>query len=99
MLLTLNESLTPQLHLIPFQASLSHTHTHMYVPFLLHGPLWDPGVCLIGGGLLQPDFPCAPLSSDEEVDEWLKFYEMNAPLVCVGELVSHDPVSTFTRQR
>ncbi|XP_025088860.1 ester hydrolase C11orf54 homolog [Pomacea canaliculata] len=40
---------------------------------------------------VMPDFPCAPLSSDEEVDEWLKFYEMNAPLVCVGELVSHDP--------
>ena len=44
--------------------------------------------------VLQPDFSDVPLNCDEDVDNWLNFYEMNAPLVCVGELVSHDPVRT-----
>ncbi|XP_062582567.1 ester hydrolase C11orf54 homolog [Saccostrea cucullata] len=41
--------------------------------------------------LLQPDFSDKPLDSQEKVNNWLKFYEMDAILVCVGELVSHDP--------
>lgn len=40
---------------------------------------------------IMPDFSATPLKSQSEVDDWLKFYEMDAPLVCVGELVSHDP--------
>ncbi|KAK7506077.1 hypothetical protein BaRGS_00002799 [Batillaria attramentaria] len=40
---------------------------------------------------IMPDFSCVPLNSDQEVDSWLKFYEMDAVLVCLGELVSHDP--------
>ncbi|KAJ8312158.1 hypothetical protein KUTeg_009531, partial [Tegillarca granosa] len=40
---------------------------------------------------IMPDFSATPLKSQSEVDNWLKFYEMDAPLVCVGELVSHDP--------
>ena len=41
----------------------------------------------------QPDFSDVPLTTGEEVDNWLKFYNMKSTLVCVGELVSHDPVS------
>lgn len=42
---------------------------------------------------LQPDFSETPLESDEQVAEWLKFYECHAPLVCLSVFVSHDPVS------
>ena len=42
--------------------------------------------------LLQPDFSTTPIDSNEKVDEWLRFYEMSAPLVSVGCLVSTDPV-------
>ena len=41
----------------------------------------------------QPDFASHPIDSDEKVNEWLKFYEMSAPLVCLGMLISSDPVS------
>lgn len=40
---------------------------------------------------VMPDFSCKPLNSMEEVNNWLHFYEMKAPLVCLGELISHDP--------
>ncbi|XP_071093476.1 ester hydrolase C11orf54-like [Haliotis cracherodii] len=40
---------------------------------------------------IMPDFSKTPLKSDEDVNNWLKFFEMDAPLVCLGELVSHDP--------
>lgn len=43
----------------------------------------------------QPDFSDKPLDSQEKVNSWLKFYEMDAILVCLGEVVSHDPVSNF----
>ena len=43
--------------------------------------------------LPQPRFSKDPLESDEAVNRWLKFYEMNAPLVCVGVFESVDPVS------
>ena len=43
----------------------------------------------------QPDFSSTPLNTDAAVDEWLQFYEMEAPLVCVGELISHDPVNVY----
>ena len=29
------------------------------------------------------------------MNEWLKFYEMSAPLVCLGHLISTDPVSVY----
>lgn len=41
----------------------------------------------------QPRFSETPLKTDEDVNNWLRFYEMSAPLVCVGVLESHDPVS------
>lgn len=40
---------------------------------------------------IMPDFSKTPLTSQEQVGKWLKFYEMDSPLVCLGELVSHDP--------
>ena len=43
--------------------------------------------------VLQQDFSKKPLNTAEEVNDWLKFYEMSAPLTCIGHLVSHDPVS------
>nr|KAG5713248.1 hypothetical protein BaRGS_007775 [Batillaria attramentaria] len=54
------------------------------------------GVFLVEKGkaklhVIPPKFPNTPLDSDEAVNSWLRFYEMDAILVCVGELVSHDP--------
>lgn len=53
------------------------------------------GVFLVESGRahlhIMPDFSKEPLACDEDVQKWLNFYDMSAPLVCVGELVSHDP--------
>ncbi|KAK2574514.1 Ester hydrolase C11orf54-like protein [Acropora cervicornis] len=40
---------------------------------------------------IMPRFSETPLKTDEDVNNWLRFYEMSAPLVCVGVLESHDP--------
>ncbi|KAL3857668.1 hypothetical protein ACJMK2_012310 [Sinanodonta woodiana] len=40
---------------------------------------------------IMPDFSKTPLNSEEDVHNWLKFYEMDSTLICLGELVSHDP--------
>ena len=40
----------------------------------------------------QPDFSTTPLTSSDDVNNWLNFYDMDPTLICVGELVSHDPV-------
>ncbi|XP_064619529.1 ester hydrolase C11orf54 homolog isoform X2 [Lineus longissimus] len=40
---------------------------------------------------IMPKFSCAPLKTEEDVNSWLNFYDMPAPLVCVGQLTSHDP--------
>lgn len=40
---------------------------------------------------VMPRFSETPLKTDEDVNNWLKFYEMSAPLVCVGVFESHDP--------
>ncbi|KAK2502335.1 hypothetical protein MC885_001967 [Smutsia gigantea] len=37
------------------------------------------------------EFSSCPLNSDEEVNNWLHFYEMKAPLVCLPVFVSRDP--------
>ena len=42
----------------------------------------------------QPRFSETPLKTDADVNNWLKFYDMSSPLVCVGVFESHDPVST-----
>lgn len=60
-------------------------------------------VCLgVGGAFLvtnskvkqhvMPDFSETPLNSDEDVNQWLRFYDMNPPLVAVGTFVTNDPV-------
>ncbi|XP_063527412.1 ester hydrolase C11orf54 homolog isoform X6 [Pongo pygmaeus] len=39
------------------------------------------------------EFSSCPLNSDEEVNKWLHFYEMKAPLVCLPVFVSRDPAA------
>lgn len=40
---------------------------------------------------VMPDFSPTPLITDDEKQQWLKFYDMRAPLVCLSVLHSHDP--------
>ncbi|XP_013405405.1 ester hydrolase C11orf54 homolog isoform X2 [Lingula anatina] len=53
------------------------------------------GVFLVEKGKVKihimRDFSKVPLNSDEEVNKWLTFHEASAPLVVIGELISHDP--------
>ena len=42
---------------------------------------------------LQPDFSDKPLNTEEDVNDWLTFHDMRAPLICLTEFVSLDPVS------
>lgn len=53
------------------------------------------GVFLIKQGKaklhVMPAFSEDPLLSDCDVENWLKFYEMNSPLVCLSVMVSSDP--------
>lgn len=39
---------------------------------------------------VMPDFSTTPILSDEDVSNWLKFFEMPSPLINVGTLVSAD---------
>ncbi|XP_050408398.1 ester hydrolase C11orf54 homolog isoform X1 [Patella vulgata] len=53
------------------------------------------GVFLIESGkatlhIMQPDFSDRPLKEGGDIDNWLQYFDMDAPLVCLGELVSHD---------
>lgn len=41
---------------------------------------------------IMPDFSTTPINSDDEVNQWLKFYDMSAPLIAVGTFVSGDYV-------
>lgn len=43
----------------------------------------------------MPDFSTEPIYTDEEVEKWLHFYNMSAPLIAVGTLLSADPVSWY----
>ncbi|XP_029468543.1 ester hydrolase C11orf54 homolog isoform X3 [Rhinatrema bivittatum] len=38
-----------------------------------------------------PEFSTCPLNTDEDVNLWLKFFEMRAPLICQSVFVSRDP--------
>jgi hypothetical protein len=40
---------------------------------------------------VMPDFPKTPFKSREDVDEWLRYFDMSAPLVCLSVFHSHDP--------
>uniref|UniRef100_A0A8C0WHI7 DUF1907 domain-containing protein n=1 Tax=Castor canadensis TaxID=51338 RepID=A0A8C0WHI7_CASCN len=42
--------------------------------------------------IMPAEFSPCPLTSDEQVNKWLNFYEMKAPLVCLLVFVSRDPV-------
>lgn len=39
---------------------------------------------------VMPDFSTSPLCSDSDVDEWLHYFEMKAPIIHVGTLVTGD---------
>lgn len=55
------------------------------------------GTFLVKSGKLKihvmPQFSECPLETNEQVEKWLKFYEMSSPFVCLSEFVSNDPVS------
>jgi len=42
---------------------------------------------------VMPDFSKTPIATDEKLNQWLRFYNMSAPLTAVGTFVSKDPVS------
>lgn len=42
---------------------------------------------------VMPDFSKTPINTDEEVNNWLKFYNMSAPLIAVGTLATHEDVN------
>jgi len=46
---------------------------------------------------VMPDFSKTPLDTDKDIFNWLKFYEMDAPLIHVGEIVSADPEKLHLR--
>ncbi|XP_036180593.1 ester hydrolase C11orf54 homolog isoform X3 [Myotis myotis] len=41
--------------------------------------------------VMPREFSPCPLNSDEDVNNWLHFYEMKAPLICLPVFVSKDP--------
>ncbi|XP_029468540.1 ester hydrolase C11orf54 homolog isoform X1 [Rhinatrema bivittatum] len=41
--------------------------------------------------IMPPEFSTCPLNTDEDVNLWLKFFEMRAPLICQSVFVSRDP--------
>lgn len=57
------------------------------------------GVILIENGKIKthvmPDFSKTPVNNETDLNNWLKFYEVSPPLVGLGYLISHDPVSVF----
>lgn len=58
-------------------------------------PVGLGGVFLIRGAKVKmhvmPEFSKEPLCSPAAVNQWLCYYDVDEPVVCVGELVSHDP--------
>uniref|UniRef100_A0A914WRD9 F-box domain-containing protein n=2 Tax=Plectus sambesii TaxID=2011161 RepID=A0A914WRD9_9BILA len=53
------------------------------------------GVFLLKSGKaklhVMPDFPAVQMANDKEVSEWLKYFEMAAPIVFASVFHSHDP--------
>ncbi|RXM97738.1 Ester hydrolase C11orf54-like, partial [Acipenser ruthenus] len=41
--------------------------------------------------IMPPEFSACPLLTDEDVNKWLKHFEVRAPLICQPVLVSRDP--------
>ncbi|XP_059481340.1 ester hydrolase C11orf54-like [Neocloeon triangulifer] len=58
-------------------------------------PVGMGGVFVMKAGMarqhVMPDFSTVPLETDDELNNWLRFYEMSAPLVALGTLISTDP--------
>jgi hypothetical protein len=71
------------------QAALSQRYSSEGLPVGLGG------VFVIRGAKaklhVMPDFSKEPLRSPAEVNDWLCYYDVDEPVVCVGEMVSHDP--------
>ena len=44
---------------------------------------------------VMPKFSKVPLKTDQDVANWLKFYEMDAPFTCLSFLLSEDPVKSI----
>jgi hypothetical protein len=40
---------------------------------------------------VMPDFSPTPLETRDQVDGWLRYFDMSAPLVCLSVFHSHDP--------
>lgn len=40
---------------------------------------------------IMPCYSVTPIGTEEEIDNWLKYFEMSSPLICLGYLMSHDP--------
>lgn len=40
---------------------------------------------------VMPQFPGCPFENNGEVDKWLKYFTMDAPLICTTVMHSHDP--------
>ncbi|CCD61431.1 DUF1907 domain-containing protein [Caenorhabditis elegans] len=40
---------------------------------------------------VMPDFPGCPFENNAEVDKWLNYFEMSAPLICATVMHSYDP--------
>ncbi len=41
---------------------------------------------------VMPEYSKTPLKSDDDVEKWLNFYEMDAPFTCLSVFLSRDPV-------
>ncbi|XP_075220839.1 ester hydrolase C11orf54-like isoform X2 [Lycorma delicatula] len=58
-------------------------------------PVGMGGVFILSQGKakhhIMPDFSITPLKTEEDLNNWLFFYEMNAPIISVGTLISVDP--------
>ncbi|XP_065656468.1 ester hydrolase C11orf54 homolog [Hydra vulgaris] len=52
------------------------------------------GVFIIKSGKakihVMPDFSCSPLNTKEDVDNWLRFFEMSSPLICLSVFYNID---------
>lgn len=44
---------------------------------------------------VMPDFSDTPLNTETQLNNWLRFYDMQTPLIAVGTFVSAETVSKF----
>ncbi|XP_073716722.1 ester hydrolase C11orf54 homolog isoform X1 [Misgurnus anguillicaudatus] len=41
--------------------------------------------------IMPPEFSSCPLKTNEDVDKWLRYFEVSAPFICQSVMVSKDP--------